>query len=155
MLSATSEYALRAALVLAREYGNRSMRADEIAAATGAPRNYMAKTLSALVKSGLAVSSRGPQGGFQLASPPAALTVADVIDVFDEPRTHQHCLLGDSICNPATPCAAHVCWTAIETARRQPLATTTLTDLLGDYVGITEITEFSTTRSHLHVVQSA
>ena len=47
MISATSEYALRAALVLARQYGERSMRADEIADAIGAPRNYLAKILNA------------------------------------------------------------------------------------------------------------
>jgi Rrf2 family transcriptional regulator, iron-sulfur cluster assembly transcription factor len=132
MLSATSEYALRAALVLAREFGRRPMRADEIADAVGAPRNYMAKTLNALVKAEVAVSARGPFGGFQLALPPHELTIAEVIDCFDEPPREQRCLLGDSYCNPRVPCAAHYRWTAITVARREPLATTTLADLLGE-----------------------
>jgi DNA-binding IscR family transcriptional regulator len=36
MLSNTADYALRTMLVLARAYGRRPMRADEIADATGA-----------------------------------------------------------------------------------------------------------------------
>jgi len=39
VLSTTSDYALRAILVLARHYGQRPLRADEIADATAAPRN--------------------------------------------------------------------------------------------------------------------
>jgi len=132
MLSATSEYALRAVLMLACEYGRRPLRADEIADAVGAPRNYMAKTLNALVKNGMATSARGPQGGFQLALPPEKITVAEVIDCFDEPRRRQRCLLGNARCNSDNPCAAHFRWTAITAARREPLTSTTLADLLGD-----------------------
>ena len=53
MLSCTADYALRAILVLARTGSDRPLRADEIADATGAPRNYLAKTLNALAKAGL------------------------------------------------------------------------------------------------------
>jgi Rrf2 family protein len=130
VLSATSDYALRAVLVLARAYGRRPVRADEVAAATGAPRNYLAKTLNALTKAGLVTSARGPQGGFALAVAPEALSLADVVGVFDEPRPQTRCLLGTAPCDPARPCAAHHCWTAITAARRAPLATTTVADLL-------------------------
>ena len=132
MLSHTSDYALRAMLVLARRHGGRPVRVEEIAAATGAPRNYLGKTLHALTKAGLVTSARGPAGGFSLAVAPEALTLARVIDCFDEPRPSGHCLLGAGACNPARPCAAHHRWTAILAARRAPLATTTLADLLGD-----------------------
>jgi Rrf2 family iron-sulfur cluster assembly transcriptional regulator len=130
VLSSTSDYALRAVLVLARGYGRRPLRADEIADATGAPRNYLAKTLNALAKTGLVTSARGPQGGFALAVAPETLTLARVIDCFDEPRPQTRCLLGTAPCDPHRPCAAHQCWTAIKAARRAPLASTTVADLL-------------------------
>lgn len=149
MLSATSDYALRAALVLAREYGKRLMRADEIADATGAPRNYMAKTLNALVKANIASSSRGPLGGFQLVLPPEMVSVADVIDCFDEPRRNACCLLGNSACDPNNPCAAHTKWTAILVARREPLARTTLSDLLSG--ADRDVTSYNTPEDN-HVV---
>ena len=130
MLSATSDYALRAVLILARSHGLRPMRADEIATATGAPRNYLAKTLNAMAKAGLVTSARGPQGGFVLAVAPDKLPIARVVDLFDEPRPPGYCLLGARPCDPRRPCAAHHRWTAINAARRAPLATTMVADLL-------------------------
>jgi len=130
VFSTTSDYALRAILVLARAYGVRRMRADEIADAIAAPRNYLGKTLNALAKAGLLTSTRGPQGGFALAMAPEALSVARVIDCFDEPVPQTRCLLGTAPCDRARPCAAHHRWTAIANARRAPLATTTVGDLL-------------------------
>ena len=129
MLSHTSDYALRAVLLLARQ-PRRPMRAEEVAVAIGAPRNYLAKTLNALAKAGVVRSARGPLGGFALAIDAEALTLARVIDCFDEPRVQSRCMLGASPCDPARPCAAHHCWTAVTAARREPLATTTVADLL-------------------------
>jgi Rrf2 family iron-sulfur cluster assembly transcriptional regulator len=129
VLSSTSDYALRAILFLARHHGT-ACRADEIARATGAPRNYMAKTLNALAKAGIVTSARGPLGGFTLTSCPELLTIAQVIDCFDEPRPQRRCLLGASPCDPNNPCRAHGRWTAIADARRTPLSHTTVADLL-------------------------
>jgi Rrf2 family protein len=131
VLSHTADYALRAVLVLAGEYRRRPLRADEIASATGAPRNYMAKTLNALVKAGLLTSARGPLGGFSLAVTPGSLTLARVIDCFDEPKPHSRCLLGNKPCDLRNPCTAHETWSRITATRREPLATTTIADLVG------------------------
>lgn len=128
MMSSTSEYALRAVLLLAHHGG--ALRADEIARATAAPANYMAKTLNALAKAGIVTSSRGPRGGFTLACAPDELTLARVIGCFDEPRAQHLCLLGTAPCDPVHPCRAHHRWTAIGEARRAPFANTTFADLL-------------------------
>ena len=130
MLSSTADYALRAILALARNAGAGALRADEIAEATGAPRNYMGKTLNALAKAGIVTSARGPLGGFRLARSAADLTVADVVALFDERPPKRHCLLGNRACDPIHPCTAHHRWTDIATARHVPLATTTVADLL-------------------------
>jgi len=130
VLSSTADYALRAILLLARHRDGRARRADEIARATGAPRNYMAKTLNALAKAGLLTSARGPAGGFMLASDPDSISIARVIACFDETRPQHRCLLGSAPCDPVHPCAAHGRWTAIAEARRAPLAHTTVADLL-------------------------
>jgi Rrf2 family protein len=135
MLSHTSDYALRAVLVLAGN-ANRPFRADEIADATGAPRNYMSKTLNSLVKAGVLTSARGPQGGFSLAIPAEKLTLARVIDCFVEPKPHTRCLLGNRPCDSSNPCAAHHLWAAINEKRRTPLATTTVADLVSGAAGL-------------------
>jgi Rrf2 family protein len=130
MLSTTSDHALRAVLVLARHYGQRPVRANEIAELTATPQNYLGKTLNALAKAGVVRSSRGPTGGFTLAQPPHLLTIAQVVDCFDEPRPQSRCMLGASPCDPMRPCAAHSSWTALKQAQRAPLANTTVDDLL-------------------------
>jgi len=128
MLSATADHAVRAVLALARARG--CMRADEIAAATGAPQNYMAKTLNALAKTGIVTSARGPAGGFTLALAPSAISIARIVDCFDVPRAQTRCMLGSAACDPAAPCAAHESWTRVMRARREPLLSTTIADLL-------------------------
>ncbi len=130
MLSQTADYALRATLVLARRRGEGPVRVERIAAATGAPRNYLSKTLHALTKAGIVASTRGPAGGFTLAVAPDALTLARVIECFDGPRPQSRCLLGTGPCDATRPCAAHHRWSAITQTNRASLAATTVADLL-------------------------
>src|SRR5215211_1859063 len=118
MLSSTSDYALRAILVLAQATDGRPLRADEIARATGSPANYLAKTLNALAKVGIVSSARGPRGGFALAVAADELTLAHIVDCFDEARPVTRCLLGTRPCDARHSCRAHERWTAVRAARR-------------------------------------
>jgi Rrf2 family iron-sulfur cluster assembly transcriptional regulator len=134
MMSRTADYAVRAAVVLARHHGERLMSADEIASVLGAPRNYMSKTLHALVRQGVLTSMRGPGGGFALAVPPEMLSVADIIDVFaDAKPVAARCLLGDQPCDLDAPCSAHRRWTSITRIARDPLVSTTIGELCGTH----------------------
>ncbi|MEP6832144.1 MAG: Rrf2 family transcriptional regulator [Gemmatimonas sp.] len=133
MLSATSDLAIRAILVLGRQYGKRPVRADEVADVIGAPRNYLGKILNSLTKQGLVASARGPSGGFQLVVAPSELTLARVVDCFDERAPRGKCLLGAVPCDLQTPCDAHHRWTEVLSARRAPLCNTTVADLLGGW----------------------
>jgi Rrf2 family protein len=133
MLSQTAEYAVRAALYLARaEEDGRPVPADAIAAALGAPTNYLSKTLNLLAKAGLVEGVRGPAGGFRLAVPAAELTIARIVATFDGPKLRPVCLLGDRPCDSRAPCAAHHRWTAMTAAMEAPLSGTTLAELLGE-----------------------
>lgn len=129
-LSNTADYALRAVVMLAQTSGAGVLHADEIARATGTPRNYMAKVLNALAKAGVVSSARGPAGGFTLASAPEMITLAQVIEIFDQPHRHTRCLLGNGPCRTTEPCAAHRTWNAVMLRRREPLLGTTISDLL-------------------------
>jgi len=134
MLPRTAEYAVRAAVLLARHYGERRVRADEIAAVLGAPRNYLSKTLNTLVRSGVLTSMRGPNGGFSLAKTPDLLSVAEVIDVFgDTQHRAARCVLEDRACDALFPCAAHRRWITITRIAREPLVATTIGELCGNH----------------------
>ena len=86
MLSRTSEHAIRAILFLASRQGEGPVTVDAIAEGLDAPRNYLSKTLNALARAGVVDSVRGVRGGFTLAVAPGALTVAQLVALFDEPR---------------------------------------------------------------------
>jgi Rrf2 family transcriptional regulator, iron-sulfur cluster assembly transcription factor len=132
MLSQTAEYALRAALYLARCADGRPVTAETIATALGAPANYLSKTLHALAKAGIVEGVRGPHGGFRLVPAPSELTVARVVETFDERVVQPACLLGGGACDPAAPCEAHFRWLGVTRAMHEPLTSTTVADLLQD-----------------------
>ena len=130
MLSQTSEHAIRALLFLAQRPAGEAVPATRIAAALGAPANYLAKTLNALARTGLIASTRGPAGGFRLRRAAGEITLAEVDDSFGELRPAAVCLLGDRPCDGRSPCAAHARWTSVRDQLRAPLRATTLADLL-------------------------
>lgn len=81
-VSATVDYALRAAVVLTRA-GGRPVSVAEIAAAEGLPRKFLAATLASMRSAGLLTSRRGGNGGFWLSRPAEQVTVADIICAVD------------------------------------------------------------------------
>jgi Rrf2 family protein len=144
MLSLTAEYALRAVLALARMGAGAALRSNDIADRTGAPRNYMSKTLNALAREGILASRRGPAGGFSLRVAPSDLTVERIARPFSAERPAARCLLGDRWCDPFRPCAAHGRWTAVLDAARAPLSVTIAELLRDDDVELGEWNEEST-----------
>jgi Rrf2 family protein len=79
-----TDYALVALAGLARrDRGSSSARdlADEL----GLPLPVLRNILKLLAAHGLLVSSRGPSGGYQLATPPQEITLAQVIEVIEGP----------------------------------------------------------------------
>ena len=68
-----SDYGLRAALELAAGYGDGTMSAHRIATEGGLPEPFVRKLLQELARAGLATSSRGRHGGYELTKPPSAM----------------------------------------------------------------------------------
>lgn len=93
MFSQTSEYALRAMLVLASGDG-RAASSAQVAAEARVPKPYLSKVMSDLVRAGLVVSQRGPSGGFSLGRPATEITVLDVINAVDPIKRITSCPLG-------------------------------------------------------------
>ena len=127
-LSDTAEYALKAAIHLARRE-DEWVRVDEIAEATKVPRNYLSKTLHVMAREGLLRSSRGPQGGFRLARPAAETTVLSVVGLFEDVGPGRRCVLGRPQCSDARPCAAHWRWKPVAEQIRDFFNGTTLAEL--------------------------
>ena len=130
MISTTAEYAVRAMLLLAMRKDDTALRADEIADAIGAPRNYLSKTLRILAREGLVDGLRGPNGGFRLAVDPRTVTIASLVDLFDDTREGNGCLVVDCDCASTSPCAVHRWWNKVGAAGRDSLETTNIAQLV-------------------------
>ena len=83
LYSKSVEYAIRALGHLATlpEGGYRMAR--RIAEEEGLPSFFLAKTLQALARQGMLRSSKGPTGGFGLATPAKKIRLIDVIEALD------------------------------------------------------------------------
>ncbi|MCK5447009.1 MAG: Rrf2 family transcriptional regulator [Gemmatimonadetes bacterium] len=132
MVSRTEEYALRAAVCLARRYGTGTVRARDMAKATGIPANYLSKILHQLAKAGVVASERGRSGGFTLAAPPSTVVLASVVAPFEPQVQRTRCLLGLPECSDSNPCGAHERWRTIKEATLEFLNHTTLADVIDD-----------------------
>jgi Rrf2 family iron-sulfur cluster assembly transcriptional regulator len=130
MMNQTAEHAIRAIVYLAQQPAGAAVPAERIAEAIGAPANYLGKTLSALARQGLVTGSRGPGGGYRMSRPAREISFADVVSAFSEARPQPMCLLGDRPCSAAAPCWAHDRWTRLREEMMEPLARTTIADLL-------------------------
>jgi Rrf2 family iron-sulfur cluster assembly transcriptional regulator len=128
MLSQTVEYALRAAIFVAKSHPQ-SLPVSDIAEAVDAPRGYLAKILSDLAREGIFASSRGPGGGFRLALDPAAFVLADIVRAIEGSEDRQ-CLLGHGRCGDNPGCTAHARWAPIANQMDAFFGNTTLAELL-------------------------
>jgi len=102
-ITKSTRYALYAAAEMAAA-DSAPVTVAGVASRYGIPESVLAKVFQQLVRSGLAVGTRGIGGGYRLARPPAAITVLDVLHVFERPRTPGACLLHD---RPDAPCPQH------------------------------------------------
>src|SRR3954453_8200310 len=81
--TAKADYAVRAAVELAAAGGQ--LTAEQIAQAQSIPANFLENILRDLRRAGLVDSRRGQQGGYALARPAAAISIADVIRAVEGP----------------------------------------------------------------------
>ncbi|MEX2527261.1 MAG: Rrf2 family transcriptional regulator [Gemmatimonadota bacterium] len=133
VISQSSQYALRALLLLAEEADGESVvSVERIATELGMPQNYLSKLLNALVRSGLLSSRRGPRGGFRLRVPPGQVSLARVVKVFDPDlfRAETRCPLGRPKCGEDNPCAVHHRFAPVVEQLRDFFTGTSLQDLL-------------------------
>ena len=103
-LSKKTDYALMAMKHLASDPRRRAASAREIAETYDIPVELMGKVLTRLVRSGLLTSHQGIRGGYELAQPPAATSVAAVIEAIDGPLTMTACTPDHDQCHQFSKC---------------------------------------------------
>ena len=104
--------------------------AAEVAAATGIGLPTVSKLLKSLARAGLVTSTRGANGGYQLARDAAEISAANVIDALEGPVSITECSASDSHCDIEDVCNVGSAWQRINVAIRRALDEVSLVDLL-------------------------
>jgi Rrf2 family protein len=130
-LTRTGDYAVRAALCLAKGWGqDRFLKIREVAAAMDLPAGYTPHILRLLAAAGLAEARAGREGGYRLVRPPVEISLLDVVEAAEGRFTFERCILRGGPCHWEHACAAHAAWTAAIQACRGSLHATTLAALV-------------------------
>jgi len=103
-LSKKTDYALLAMRHLAANVDRGAVSARELAETYDIPAELLAKVLQKLVKGKMLESQQGIRGGYALAKPATAMSVADVIQAVDGPLMVTACSEDDASCDQYAKC---------------------------------------------------
>ena len=134
MITKTEQYALRAAIQLARRYEAGPVQSSTLARQTGIPANYMSKVLHQLGQHDVVVSERGRKGGFRLSRAPESITLSELLAPFAPTEGRARCLLGRKECSDDDPCPAHAHWKGAKQMIGDFFHNTTLGDVIAEGV---------------------
>ena len=131
-LSKRTDYGLMAIRHLALLPAGACCSAREIARGHGIPQALLAKLLQRLARRGLVAAHHGTKGGYQIARPPASITLREIVEAIEGPMAMMECL------DPCKPECDQDATCTVKTPLHQVqrrivdiLAHTTVSDLTG------------------------
>jgi len=132
-LSSLADYAVVMMAAAARHCGaSCRLNATLLAEETGLPLPTVQKLVSRLSAAGLIESARGTGGGFRLARPPAAISIADIVEAIEGPIAMTTCVdAGRHDCAVEGSCQVKPHWNTINGAVKGALAGVSLSQLAG------------------------
>jgi Rrf2 family transcriptional regulator, iron-sulfur cluster assembly transcription factor len=128
-LGRRADYAIRAALDLARHGADERRKAREIGEEMSIPASYLPQILAQLVHAELVVSVAGPHGGYALARHRAEISLLDIVHATEGAVASTQCVLRGGPCRWEGMCAVHEPWSRAQQALLAELAATSLEDV--------------------------
>jgi Rrf2 family protein len=127
-LTRRTDYAIRAALVLARNPGER-LSSTQISQATQIPLRFTRQVMSDLVRADLVSAAVGRVGGYTLTAQPARVSVLEIVEAVEGDPRRQHCSLRSGPCRRNEPCEIHFVFADAQEAFISQLAASSLAEL--------------------------
>jgi Rrf2 family protein len=128
-VSARTDYALRAVAELAATDGRALVKAEAISQAQGIPLRFLLNILNELRHARIVRSHRGADGGYQLARPPADVTVAEIVVAMEGSVTSVQGAYPDELVYPGPARALGDLWRAVDAALTRLLVGVTVADV--------------------------
>ncbi|MBM3486840.1 MAG: SUF system Fe-S cluster assembly regulator [Alphaproteobacteria bacterium] len=132
-LSRMADYGVVLMTQLARQPRDLTTAA-ELAAATSLPTPTVSKLLKLLAQDGLLTSQRGIRGGYALARPATAISVAEIVHALDGPIALTECTSEQHTnCEIEALCPTRTNWRRINDAIRAALGGVTLAEMASPF----------------------
>lgn len=128
-LTTKGRYAVTAMLDLAINQETKPVTLQDIAENQEISLSYLEQLFARLRKSGLVKGTRGPGGGYRLATHPARISIADIIVSVDEKIDITRCG-GREDCRDGQRCLTHELWSELSDKIFQFLDEISLGELL-------------------------
>jgi Rrf2 family protein len=135
MLSKKSKYALKAMMVLAKEYGQGPVLISDVAQREDIPRKFLELILLELKNQGLLQSKKGKGGGYFLGRDPQLISVGHIVRVLDGPIAPLPCVSKMAYmrcreCRDERTCAIRFVMKELRDATAKIMDSTSLADML-------------------------
>ena len=131
-LSSLADYAVVMMAAAARRPAGARLSANLLAEETGVPLPTAQKLMGRLASAGLLDSARGTGGGFRLARPAAAVSLADIVEAVEGPIAMTNCIEGaNHLCAIEGSCRVKPHLHAVNFAVRGALQGVSLASLSG------------------------
>jgi Rrf2 family protein len=135
VLSQKSKYALKAMMVLAKEYGRGPVLISSIAEREGMPRKFLELILLELRNRGVLQSKKGKGGGYFLGKPPEQVSLGEILRDIDGPLAPVSCVSHTAYmrcqdCPDEETCGVRMAMKEVRDATAKILDSTTLADVL-------------------------
>jgi Rrf2 family protein len=135
VLSKKAKYALKALLVLGREYGHGPMLISDVAQREAIPHKFLELILLELKNQGILQSKKGKGGGYQLGKPPTGISVGQVMRALEGPLAPLPCVSRTAYhrceeCPDERTCGVRLVMKEVRDATARILDSTTLADVI-------------------------
>jgi Rrf2 family cysteine metabolism transcriptional repressor len=128
--STKTRYGARALVELACAWPDRTVSVREMARGQRISHKYLGQIMSALKAAGMIKAVRGVHGGYELARPPAEVTLGQIFQVLEGSAAPVECVDKPGSCQLEPLCATRDSWVQVKHAIEGVLDATTLQDLV-------------------------
>ena len=129
-LSTRSRYGARILLELARRGSDAPVQVSEISREQNIPAKYIEQLMRTLKSANLISSVRGAKGGHILAKSSEAITLGEVVRIFEGQHELVECISKPSKCDMAEACRVRLAWKEATDALYKKLDGITISDLI-------------------------
>lgn len=126
-ISKKSQYGLRAAVCLAKNYKTKKVLSIKtISEKEGVPFDFLEKIISELEKAKLVRGKKGVKGGYILSKPPKRISANDIVSVLEQNKKPVDC----TFCGRKSKCLTKNVWRKLNIELNKTLNSIKLSDLI-------------------------